>query len=142
VTKDKGLTDVTLAEAVENRFRDRVFTVGDAVNDRRAFAREVVSVRTIAKRKLAARVDDAAVGRNLQRLGHGRVQLFRLFGVTLDAGFISDITNAASIGVRSPGGEEVVSLRSRNNEKQATGRADDNKFTDSAPHLRPPLCTY
>src|SRR5687767_10441675 len=97
VSKQKRLPHVPLSETVENWFADTVFAVGNAVDDRLAFAREVVSVRTVAKRELALRGHDTTIRRDFQRLGHGRVQLRRLFGVTLDAGLIADVTNAARV---------------------------------------------
>jgi hypothetical protein len=73
VTKEKRLPDVTLSEAVKYRLAYAVFSVGNAVEDRVAFARDVVRVSTVAKGQLAFRSNYAAIGRDFKRLAHRRV---------------------------------------------------------------------
>ena len=77
---------------------------------RPSFARKLVSVTSVLERQSSACGDDAAVRRDLQRLGHRRIQLRRLRLVTFDTCLIADVTNAVCVLVRSPLGENVVTL--------------------------------
>src|SRR5690349_21776175 len=72
------LAHVALSETVKDRIRNALRPVADGVDDRLTLSRKLVSVRSVLEGELATRGDDAAVRRNLERLGHRRIQLRRL----------------------------------------------------------------
>jgi len=104
------LAHVALSETVKDRFSDALRAIADGVDNRLTPSRKLVRVRPVLERELAARGDDAAVRRDLERLGHRRIQLRGLSFMTLEAGFAADVANALRVQVRTPIGENVFPL--------------------------------
>src|SRR6185503_13078045 len=122
------LPDMSLSETIKNRFRNTAGAVAHGVDNGFALTREFVRVRSVFKRQPPAFGDDAAVGRDFERLAHRCAQLRRLCLVTLDAGFAADVANAVRLRVRTPVGENIVSLSISEDAHQQT---DDARSDDS-----------